>query len=375
MRKHLALLLTFLGAYFANANLNAAVMIHHEPQLVIVRMDASDDYLVYQVVGKEKENRHLFALDLETLKKSKIPAVRGNWGKKLRPFGPTVKGEWLSFGAGNIYQKINLYLVNLKDMKKNRIAKKIPWMIEPNLALDETTQSPMLVWEETLNDNGKAMAMKLYDRQQSEITLLQKGSATRTDIPRGAQDFVTNEYPALMVSQDHLELAFQNNEFGMPNVYYKKIDRASGESKVQRVAPTSLYQERPEMHGDWVVWEQSEQGFARSYSSDVIAWNKHTGEKITLNRAGGFHFQAKIYGDYAFYGAKRDPNPSVPSIRVYDLKNRVEIEAQNCFPGPIYDYSANKSGIIAAQRTSSGGSMLWLATWDEIANKCSGSKI
>jgi hypothetical protein len=372
MGKHLALLLILLCTLLGSPKLLAAVMIHHEPQLVILRMDASDDYLVYQVVGKEKENRHLYSLNLVTLEKKKVPAVHGKWGKKLRPFGPSVKGEWLSFGAGNLFQSVNLYLVNLNDLKKNRIAKKIPWIIEPNLALDETSQSPVLVWEETLDDNGKGMAMKLYDQQESEFSVLQKGAATRTDIPRSAQDFLTNEYPALMVSKDHFELAFQNNEFGVPNVYYKKIERVSGQASVKRLASTGLYQERPEMHGDWIVWEQSEQGFARSYVSDVYAWNKITGEKISLNRSKGFHYQAKVYGDYAFYGTKREPNPSVPSLRVYDLKNRVEIEAQNCFPGPIYDYSANKSGIIAAQRTSSGGSILWLASWSEIAGKCSG---
>ena len=118
------------------------------------------------------------------------------------------------------------------------------------------------------------------------------------------------------------------------------------------------------------MWEESELGYAVSNESALFMHDARTGEVRKLNAEKGFHYQARVFGGYAIYGAKREPMPRTPSIRVYDLAKGVELPAHECFQGSIYDWAPVRDGVYAAQRLNGNASRLLFATWEQLRKSC-----
>ena len=89
-----------------------------------------------------------------------------------------------------------------------------------------------------------------------------------------------------------------------------------------------------------------------------------------INAEKGMHYQARVFKSYVIYGAKREPMPRTPSIRVYDASNGQEYAADKCFPGSIFDWTATDAGLYVAQKASGSSSRVLFATWDQIRASC-----
>ena len=348
---------------FPTLVLASARIVHITKNTVIVRMGAHGQDIVYQVVGTDKEDMDLYYLNTATqiLKKITPP-------KKLRPFGPQVHEGKMLYAAGNFYKKVDIYLYDLKNSKHQTLEKNVPWI--PSMALTTSENGPHLFYDSAKDFDGLAATINyrggtVGNTDQGPWQII--GPIFRgNDIPPQYHEQIKNEYPAASVSHENDSLiVFQNNEYGTPNIYSLNLDKKS----YARLLPSINYQERPAVSDRLIAWEESEKGFSVSNESEIVILDRHNGE-IIRNFHKGFHFQARAFGPYAVYGAKRAPSLSTPSIRVFDMNKKIEYQAQNCFPGSIFDFVPGSEGVYVAQKVTSNSSRILFATWDQIKNEC-----
>lgn len=347
----------------------APQVLHQSKGAVIVRLSADDQHVSWQTLGDADSERYLYAMDLKTRKLSRFDSPKPFLRKNKRPFGPSVSGGYVLFGAGKIFQKIDVSLHDLRTGKTQRLQKRIPWIVEPSLQVyrnDRGQDEIHAVWETSKDSDGDGLAIQYYRARPGSrgerSTLISGPLLRREEIPAEYHSLVRNEYPAL--GRD--ALAFQNNEFGPPNVY--RYNFASGQ--YARLSPSAQHQERPAIDGPYTAWEQSERGFAESQASSIYLHDARTGETRKLDQEPGFHYQALIRAPFVVYGAKRQPEATTPSLRVFDLEKNAEIEAQGCFSGVIWDYAANAAGAFAAIKVTSQSSRIVFASWEDIRNNC-----
>ncbi len=354
----------FLLALAATPAANAAParILHQTENAHIVRLATDERSVVWQEVGGAQPDTRLFTLDLTTKKKGEIRAPK-------RPFGPALAGPWVFFGAGNAAKKVDALLHHLESGKSVRLDRAVPWIIEPAIQVTESPEGPILeaLWDRSDDLDGNGLEIRLHRAGPlgSSTRVLVSGPVLRRDdIPPEYHRTIHNEYPEISGSS----VVFQNNEFGVPNIYRLEMLEA-GEIAV-RVAPSNSYQERPAIDGPVTVWEESEKGFSASDESAIFAQDNRTGTLRKLNQGVGFHYQVRVRGNWAVYGAKREPSPSTPSVRAFDLDSGVEFAPETCFPGAIFDSMPTSQGIVAAQRFTSSSSRLLFATWEQIRLNC-----
>lgn len=356
------MLITVLAAVATSfAWAGPARIVHQTTDSIIVRMTANASRVVWQEVGNKKSENYLYAIDPATGAKSELKSPK-------RPFGPSIAGDHVIYGAGKLHQKIEVYLHDLKTGKARMLHKQVPWIVEPAMQLVSSNGSPKLqaVWERSADDNGSGLAIYLWEGaglSGGSFRILADGPVLRkADIPKDYHRHIRNEYPEI----DGDSVVFQNNEFGTPQIYRLSI----GTGAVSRLSPSLFHQERPAVAGPYTAWEESERGYSESYVSSVFAHDARTGAVKKLNQQAGFHYQIRLFENFAIYGAKREPAPSTPSIRIYDLTTDTELEAQKCFPGAIFDYAATPQGVYAAQRFNSSSSRLLFASWEQLRAHC-----
>jgi hypothetical protein len=319
---------------------------------VILRFDVDGQDLVFQVVGDKNRDKKLYHLKLNSRQLKNIKP-----GGKLRPFGPALANGKLVYGAGNFIKNVDLHLVDLNSGKKTVLQKNIPWIVEPTIAADGSIVTDL---SESFDGLGLKIVRLNLGNEQIE-TLVQGPIQRQQDIPRDMHNMIKNEYPEVVRDL----LVFQNDEYGMPNIYFKNLK--TGEFR--RLSPSGFHQERPHLSERYIAWEESERGFSVSNRSFIGVYELATGQVHKIDHEESFHYQVRVFDDKIIYGAKRPDAPNTPSIRVFSMSTQKEYKAQRCFPGPIYDWRAGDFGVIAAQR-SGNGSRLLLASWKEILNDC-----
>lgn len=343
---------------FASAALGAMPSILHQSEKsVIVRMAADEQHVVWQVVGSKKEDASLYLLDLKTGRKSVIKS-------KKRPFGPAIANGVVFYGAGKLHEKIDVMLHDIPTNAAARLHKKVPWIVEP--AIQYFNESYQAIWERSQNDDGHGLAIYLYNgdaQGTGPIKIVADGPVLRkNEIPREYHRLVKNEYPEISGQS----VAFQNDEYGTPNIYRLELDSMS----YTRLSPSGLFQERPAIDGPYTAWEESELGFAKTEDASIYLHDANTGTVRRLNSEPGRHYQARIKAPFVVYGARREPAASTPSIRVFDLEQNTELTAHKCFPGPIFDWVPTEKGLFAAQKVGGDSSRLLFATWEQVRNSC-----
>ncbi|MCC7443139.1 MAG: hypothetical protein IT285_16020 [Bdellovibrionales bacterium] len=348
---------------FAVAGLNSIAgaapprILHQTDNATIVRLGADGSRVLWLEVGSEESKKELFSFDLANGRQENVDG-----GK--RPFGPSVSQGWVLFGAGNLATKTDVVLHDLQRAKTWRLEKKIPWIVEPSLQL--VGGRLRAVWETAKDIDGHELKVLLFEGDSSgkgETRVVAEGPILLKDqIPVELHGNVRNEYPEI----DGDTLAFQNDEFGSPNIYALSVV-AGGAS---RLSPSSGVQERPHVRGQFVAWEESEKGFAVSESSDVYLHDLQSSETKRINAKPGFHYQVRVHDRFVVYGAKRADAPNTPSVRIYDLQKGQELNEGKCFPGSILDYAPTEGGLFFAQRLSTGASRLLYASWEQILSGC-----
>ncbi|MBI2521222.1 MAG: hypothetical protein HYV97_12415 [Bdellovibrio sp.] len=362
IRRNILLALMFLWI-FPTIILAGPRIVHITKNTVIVRMGADGQDLVYQVVGTDKEDMELYYYNGNTqiLKKISPP-------KKLRPFGPQVNQGKMLYAAGNFYKKVDVYLYDLKTNKHQVLEKDVAWI--PTMALTSSQNGHHLFYDAAKDFDGLAAHVTYRGAGVGNMSQgpwqISGPIFRRADIPPQYHEQIKNEYPSVSVqpSNDPL-MVFQNNEYGTPNIYSFNLSSKS----FVRLSPSGFYQERPAVSERLIAWEESERGFSVSNESEMVILDRHSGE-LFRNFPKGFHFQVRAFGPYAIYGVKRAPSAATPSIRVYDVNTKVEYQAQNCFPGSIFDFVPVSEGLYVAQKVSSSSSRILFATWDEIKSEC-----
>lgn len=332
-------------------------ILHQSEKSVIVRMAADENHVLWQVVGNNKQDESLYLLDLKSGRKSLVES-------KKRPFGPAIAGGVALFGAGRLNEKIDVMLHDVRENKAVRLHKSIPWIVEP--AIQFSNGSFQAIWERSSNDDGHGLAIYLYNgdpKGTGPIKIVADGPVLRkSEIPREYHKLVKNEYPEISGQS----VAFQNDEYGTPNIYRLELDSMS----YSRLSPSELYQERPAIDGPYTAWEESELGFSKTDDASIYLHDAKTGTTRKLNADPGRHYQARIKSPFVVYGARREPAASTPSIRVFDIEQNAELAAHKCFPGPIFDWVPTAQGLYVAQKVGGESSRLLFATWEQVRNSC-----
>ncbi|MBI3556847.1 MAG: hypothetical protein HY074_11340 [Deltaproteobacteria bacterium] len=361
MNKFLMFGLAALAVVALNSAQAAPASILHQTQgSVIVRLGADDAHVVWQEVGNQASEKYLYTLNAATGKRSEVKASK-------RPFAPAVAGDFVLYGAGHLNQKIDVLLTRLDGGRPRLLHTRIPWIVEPGLAV--AGKRIRAVWERADDDTGSGLSIFLWEsgengdgRGREKYRVLASGPILRTDVPPEYRRMVHNEYPKI----DGDTVVFQSNEYSSPNIYRLDLNT----DRFTRLSPSALFQERPALSGPYTVWEESENGYAQSQTSTIMLHDSRTGVVKLLNAEPGFHYQARVYGSYALYGAKRAPLEHTPSIRIYAIDRGFELPAQKCFPGPVYDWVAVSKGVYVAQRFSNTSSRLLFATWRQLESGC-----
>jgi hypothetical protein len=336
-----------------------ARILHQTQGSVIVRIAADDEVLVWQEVGGFSK-RALGVVDLKTGAKRELRSPD-------RPFGPSLEGGHVLFASGDASKKVDVFLATGAG-KAVRLDRDIPYIVEP--AVQSLGGGKLRAfWERSENLDGNGLKIVMYEsdaKARGQTRVLVEGPIfLREEIPVEYHRFVKSEYPEVSGQS----LAFQNTENGAPNVYRYEIDT----NVFTRVSPSARHQERPAIAGPYVAWEESELGFAVSEISELWMQDSRTGQAKRVSREPGFHYQVRAYGEYLVYGAKREPAPNTPSIRIYDIALGKEIAAEKCFTGSVFDWSATAKGVYAAQRVTPESSRLLFATWEQLKAGCPAS--